>query len=81
MTYVISLLPVPPEVTYGPSQEHHLPTGFQSSISFSSDDNALLTKGFSFFSQSAVSASCHLHPPQASAIPCVVIDPTFTLTY
>lgn len=41
----------------------------------------LLTKGFSFFSQSAVSASCHLHPPQASAIPYVVIDPAFTLTY
>lgn len=80
MTCVISLLPVPPEVTYGPSQEYHLPTDFQSSISFSSD-NSLLTKGFSFFSQSAVSACCILRSPQASAIPYVVIDPTFTLTY
>lgn len=81
MTYVIFLLPVPPEVTHGPFQEHHLPTVFQPSISFSSDDNSLLTKGFSFFSQSAVSASCHLCSPQASATPYVVIDPTFTLTY
>ena len=50
---VIPFSPVPPEVKYGPSQEHHLPTDFCSSISFGRNENSLLTKGFSFFSPSA----------------------------